>query len=90
MQHHLDFHAALYGLVGNPRMLVAIRAHHVRVQRLPNPNESITGVVRLSRDDHRALLEALEQRDLKAAERTTLAHIDHLEANMLRALEESE
>jgi DNA-binding GntR family transcriptional regulator len=90
MQFHLDFHAALYGLIGNPRLLSAIRGHHVRVQRLPNPNESIMGVVRLSRDDHRALLEALEQRDLKSAERATLAHLDHLEANMLRVLEESE
>ncbi len=87
-QLHLDFHVALYGLVGNPRLLAAIRAHHVRVQRLPNPSQSVMGVVRVSRDDHRALLDALEQRDLKAAERATLAHLDHLEDTMLRALVE--
>ena len=90
MQLHLDFHAALYALVGNPRLLAAIRAHHVRVQRLPHPNKSIMSVVRLSRDDHRALLDALEERDLKSAERATLAHLDHLEANMLGEVEESE
>lgn len=89
-QLHFAFHAALYGLIGNPRILTAIHAHHVHMQRLPNPNEGIIGVVRLSRDDHRALLDALEKRDLKAAERATLAHLDHLEATMLCALDESE
>jgi DNA-binding GntR family transcriptional regulator len=88
LAQHLDFHAALYGLVGNPRLASAIRAHHVRVQRLPHPDRSIARLVRLSREDHRALLGALDIRDLKAAERAVLAHLDHLEENMLEALEE--
>lgn len=84
---HAEFHGALYGLIDNPRLSEAIRRHHVRVQRLPNPQESTSRVMRASRNDHRDLFEALEAGDVRVAERVTLAHLDHLEAIMLAALE---
>ncbi|HEX8807108.1 MAG TPA: GntR family transcriptional regulator, partial [Candidatus Aquilonibacter sp.] len=80
---HAEFHLSFYASIGNPRLVEAIRRHHVRVQRLPNPRESAARVVRVSRDDHRKFFEALERRDMSAVERTTLTHLDHLEAIML-------
>ncbi len=84
---HMRFHQTLYFLAGNPRLNDAILRHYVRVQRLPNVARRVAAVMRVSRADHQAIIEACERGDVRAAERATLAHLDHLEAIMLEGLE---
>jgi DNA-binding GntR family transcriptional regulator len=83
---HRDFHESIYAAAGNQRLIDAIAKHYVRVQRLPDVQSRIDAVRKCSRADHRTLLEAFERRDVRAAERATLEHLDHLEAIMLDGL----
>jgi DNA-binding GntR family transcriptional regulator len=84
---HVTFHDTIYQAIGNPTLNAAITAHLVRVQRLPDPKRRLELVQKCSRADHRMLLDALERRDVRAAERATLEHLNHIEAITIEGLE---
>ncbi|HVR45201.1 MAG TPA: GntR family transcriptional regulator [Candidatus Binatia bacterium] len=84
---HREFHETIYGALENPRLIEAIFRHHVRAQRLPDPQARIAAVAKASRVDHRVLLEACERRDRRAAVHATREHLNHTEAILLKGLE---
>ena len=84
---HNAFHEAIYAASGNAKLLEAISRHYVRLARVPDMERRVAEVLRCSRRDHRALLDACCARSVAAAEAATLAHLDHLEAIMLEGLE---
>jgi DNA-binding GntR family transcriptional regulator len=84
---HREFHETIYGALENPRLIEAIFRHYVRAQRLPDPQARIAAVAKVSRVDHRVLLEACERRDRRAAVRATREHLAHTEAILLKGLE---
>ncbi len=84
---HRKFHDAIYAALDNAQLVQAIAKHYVSVQRLPDMKSRIAAVTKCSRADHRSLLEACERRDVRAAERATLEHLDHLEGITLTGLE---
>jgi DNA-binding GntR family transcriptional regulator len=83
---HHEFHARVYDASGNPLLAKAMLANSVKVARLPETRRAIEAIMRHSKSDHAALLDALEQHDSRAARRATLAHLDRIEAIMLGVL----
>lgn len=83
---HRAFHEAVYAVAGNNQLAKVLFAHSVRVARLPNQADVTRVMRRTSKGDHGALLDALANRDVRAARRATLAHLDHIEGAMLGAL----
>lgn len=83
---HYEFHTTIYGACGNARLIDAISRHYVRVQRLSNADARAKEVRRCSLTDHRELVEACAAKDVRRAERVTLAHLNHLEAVLVEGL----
>jgi len=84
---HQQFHRTVYESTGNPKLVEAIAKHYVQVQRVAGWQTRLDAIRRCSRSDHRELLAACERHDADAAEAAAIAHVDHLEAIVLRALD---
>ena len=83
---HWEFHECLYRRARRPRLLALILDHRVKIDRFRHADKQVRRLVKDSAHDHRALLDACAARDVRAAVRLTLEHLDHVEARFLAAL----
>jgi len=86
---HREFHERVYDASGNPLLAKAVIAHSVKVARMPDLQRSLNALRDCSKNDHAALLDSLERRDLRGAKNATRIHLANVEAILLGALPEA-
>ncbi len=86
---HHGFHQRVYDAAENPVLTKVILGHTIRVARLSESDRAVREIMRCSKADHAALVDALEGHDARAARAVTLVHLSHVEAIALAALRPS-
>ena len=84
---HHELHCSIYDLAENPMLSKAIREHSIKAARIPDLSHTVKAIAACSKADHTRLLDALEARDLRAAQKITREHLAHVEAAMLAWLD---
>lgn len=83
-RQHWIFHKGLYDAANRPRLVTLIEDHYVRMNRLPRrEGKTFKRLAQQNLRDDRILLQACARRDVRAAERAMLAHLDHTQSALM-------
>lgn len=88
VQVDASFHETLYQASRNERLSAIINNLREQIQRFRSASLSYPGRNKKSLDEHRALLEALEARDVDAARQLAQKHIENAENVLIETLKQ--
>lgn len=81
-----DFHTIIYKAAGNRMMCKILCELHRNIRSYRRLSLTVPGRLRRSIEEHREILNAIENRDPKKADELTSIHIEHAAENIITAL----
>ena len=83
----IEFHELLYKAARNNRLVGIISNLREQLTRFRTISMSFPGRIETTLEEHRAIVEAIAQGDVKAAKRAAERHMDQSEKTLLQAIE---
>ncbi len=83
----IEFHDMLYQATRNERLVGVIHNLREQLTRFRTLSMSYPGRLEATLEEHRTMVEAIAQGDVKAAKRAAERHMEHSEQTLLKAME---
>lgn len=81
-----NFHEAIYKASRNERLYTIISNLREQIQRFRSTSLAVPGRMKLSLDEHRTIVEAIESRDVVLARQVAQEHIENAENIMMESI----
>jgi len=86
VEQDTDFHDIIYKASRNTRLIQIINNLREQIQRFRTASLAIPGRMKVAIDEHKKMVEAISERNIKLAQDLALEHIENAENSMLEAL----